>query len=709
MFQAPKTKTTKRSPVVKGEAYAKKKQGQARRDSQASKEHREVGPLPPVANPERRAACERDLLLFNSTYFPRRFPLPWGHDHLEFIGDLQRILTEGGQQAESLPRGTGKTTLCETAGIWAIAYGHRRFLVLLGATQGKADELLDNVKGEIETNTTLAADFPELCHCVVRLEGINHRAAGQLLDNVRTRIQWRGDTLRFPTITDSPSSGSIIVSEGLTGSIRGLTRRTAEGEKIRPDACIIDDPQTDDSARSPLQNDVREMLVKGTVLGLAGPGKKIAAIMPCTPIRPNDMVDRILDRGRCPEWHGRRCSLLPSMPDRLDLWDQYAELLREGLRRDPPDREEANEFYIENREDMDRGAVASWDARFDPDQVSAIQYAMDIFLLNPRVFAAEYQCRPILDNNKTGGALPIDGTAVMQRVNKVPRGELPPECTRITAGVDVQQEIIYWLVTGWDERFGGHILDYGTFPKQSLSQFTAADPDNPLSVAFPGSALEARVYAGLETVAAEVLGRQWPRFGGGDPARIERALVDSGYLTDTIHQWARQTAAAAIVTPAKGQFVGAKKTPFSDWKPQPGERWGNAWRLKAAPTARGRLAILDTNYWKSWLAERLRSEAGTPGAMFLFGGNPAVHSMFADHLTAEFPVRQTEGSRTVDEWELHPGRPENHWFDCLYLAAAAAAVSGLKWSSSGAPEPPRSNTPIDPAELYKAAQDLPVL
>ena len=31
------------------------------------------------------------------------------------------------------------------------------------------------------------------------------------------------------------------------------------------------------------------------MLGLAGPGKKISGIMPCTVIRPGDMADRILD------------------------------------------------------------------------------------------------------------------------------------------------------------------------------------------------------------------------------------------------------------------------------------------------------------------------------------------------------------------------------------------------------------------------------
>ena len=74
------------------------------------------------------------------------------------------------------------------------------------------------------------------------------------------------------------------------------------GKKVRPDCCVIDDPQSDESARSPIQNQVRETILSGAVLGLAGPGKKIAAIMPCTVIRPDDMADRILDRQRHPEW-----------------------------------------------------------------------------------------------------------------------------------------------------------------------------------------------------------------------------------------------------------------------------------------------------------------------------------------------------------------------------------------------------------------------
>ena len=47
-------------------------------------------------------------------------------------------------------------------------------------------------------------------------------------------------------------------------------------------------------------------ILSGTILGLAGPGVKIAGVMPCTVIRTGDMADEILNRDRHPEWNGER-------------------------------------------------------------------------------------------------------------------------------------------------------------------------------------------------------------------------------------------------------------------------------------------------------------------------------------------------------------------------------------------------------------------
>jgi hypothetical protein len=64
------------------------------------------------------------------------------------------------------------------------------------------------------------------------------------------------------------------------------------------------------SARSLSQCANRESILAGAVLGLAGPGKKISGIMPCTVIRPGDMADNILDRDKHPEWNGERTRMV---------------------------------------------------------------------------------------------------------------------------------------------------------------------------------------------------------------------------------------------------------------------------------------------------------------------------------------------------------------------------------------------------------------
>jgi len=240
-----------KSPKLNG--YARKKSRETARAAAESRQAREIGPLPSVVNPRRKKACRLDLRRFAETYFAGRFPLAWGSDHLDLIADLQRVILDGGRQAEAHPRGSGKTTVCEVAALWAMAYGHRRFVVLIGATETKAEELLDDIKAECEANDVFAGDFPEICYPIRRLEGINNRCAGQLLGNARTRIQWTAKAITFPTVKKKASSGAIAVSLGLTGSIRGLAR-LVDGRKLRPDLCIIDDPQTDESARSPVSS-----------------------------------------------------------------------------------------------------------------------------------------------------------------------------------------------------------------------------------------------------------------------------------------------------------------------------------------------------------------------------------------------------------------------------------------------------------------------
>lgn len=99
-------------------------------------------------------------------------------------------------------------------------------------------------------------------------------------------------------------TGAIIKVAGITGRIRGMKYKRADGRAVRPSLVILDDPQTDESARSASQCAERERILAGAVLGLARPGRKISGIMPCTVIRPDDIADRILNRDKHPQWQG---------------------------------------------------------------------------------------------------------------------------------------------------------------------------------------------------------------------------------------------------------------------------------------------------------------------------------------------------------------------------------------------------------------------
>jgi len=105
------------------------------------------------------------------------------------------------------------------------------------------------------------------------------------------------------------------------------------------------------------------------VLGLAGPGKKISGIMPCTVIRPGDMADSILDRDRHPEWNGERTRMVDSFSINTTMWERYAEIRSEGLRADDGG-EAGTEFYRQNRLEMDAGSSVSWKQRFNHDELS---------------------------------------------------------------------------------------------------------------------------------------------------------------------------------------------------------------------------------------------------------------------------------------------------------------------------------------------------
>jgi hypothetical protein len=554
--------------------------------------------------------------------------------------------------------------------------GHREFVCLVGSDEAHAQDMLESMKMELDGNQFLLEDYPEVCFPIQCLDGIANRCSGQLYQGERTHISWTAREIVLPTIPDSPASGAIIKVAGITGRIRGMKYKRADGQSVRPSLVVIDDPQTDESARSLSQCATREGILAGAVLGLAGPGKKISGIMPCTAIRPGDMADSILDRDKHPEWNGERTKMVYRFPADEKLWAQYAQVRAEGLRADRG-LTDATEFYRQHRAEMDDGAIVAWPERYNYDELSAIQHAMNLRLQDEAAFFAEYQNEPLPEEIPDEDLLTADQVA--GKINRLGRGDVPIGCSHLTMFVDVQAKLLFFVIAAWEDDFTGFVVHYGTYPDQKRGYFTLRDARHTLATAAPGTGLEGSIYAGLEALTKEQLSRRFRRDDGAD-VQIERCLIDAnwGSSTDVVYQFCRQSAHSALLLPSHGRFVGASSVPFSEYKRKLGDRVGHNWRI---PNVQGKRAVrhvvFDTNYWKSFIHARLAVPMGDRGCLSLFGDKPDLHRLFAEHITAEYRVKTEGRGRTVDEWKLRPEAADNHWLDCLVGCAVAASIQGV--------------------------------
>ena len=651
-------------------SYESHKDRAARRQAELSESGRDIGPLPKVLDPARKAAAKLSFRLFCESYMGATFPLEWSEDHLETISAVEASVLRGELLAFAMPRGSGKTSLVEAAALWALLYGHREFVAIIGSDEGAASMMLDSIKIECETNELLLEDFPESIFPIAALERIHQRAKGQLFQGKPTHIQWTADEVQFPTIPGSPASSGIIRVAGITGRIRGMSaKRAADGRKVRPTLVLIDDPQTDESARSPSQVAAREAVLKGAILGLAGPGVKISGLATVTVIQPDDLADRLLDRERHPSWQGKRMRMVYAWPTNTSLWDEYAELRRRG-QREGAGTNAADEFYAANREAMDAGAKVGWPARKEPSELSAIQHAWNLRIdRGEAAFAAEFQNEPLADAAKADGLTPADTLA---RAINVPRWTAPRGIDTVTAFVDVQKELLYWAVVGWGHQFRGHVIAYGTYPDQGRAYFTLRDAKKTLSRAH-GANVEAAIHAGLEALAGELLEREISREDDDAVLRLNLLCIDANWAQSqgVVRDFARRSKWGPRVLPTHGRFVGASSQNLGDKAPDRGERIGTNWRTSTIN--RQRHVLYDTNAWKTFVAARIKLPVGDPQGFTVHAGD---HDMLAEQLASEVPVRVESRQRVVDEWRLIPGR-DNHLWDCVIGAAVAASYAGV--------------------------------
>lgn len=630
-----------------------------------SRDKRDIGEIPHPKNPDRKDRGSSSLSSFCREYQPAIFTRPFAPMHKEVINRLEAAITGGGLFAYAMPRGTGKTSIAEAACIWALLTGKRRYVVLISATEKQGQQNIENIKKELATNRLILEDWPREVYPIWALEGISHRAAGQLYHGESTHIVWRGEQLVFPMIPGSKTSGSVLEVRGITGALRGMKcNLPGGGGAIRPELVVLDDPQTDESARSPTQCKDRERITLGTILGLAGHEQEIAAVMPCTVIQKGDLAERFLDREKRPEWHGMRSRLLTEMPKNANLWDEYND-----LKRDSSDK--ATQFYIENRDAMDEGAEPMWKECLHKHQLSAIQYAMDLrSIVGEYAFWAEYQNEP-LEDASDGEMVTVDD--ITHKTTSFTRWQVPPNCQHLTSFIDVHKKILYYMVCGWEESFNGYIVQYGVWPETKRRYFSLVDIRETLQGKYPNTGVEGAIYAGLKELTDKLLNKTW----GTSGLPLERCIVDANWKTSLVKSFCREAGHAAVLIPGHGRYVGADRQSLMEMKKASGDRVGLNWRVPAALSRAGiRHVIFDTNYWKTFINTVLLTPPGDRGCLQLFRGMD--HQLVAEHITSEYYVEVSGRGRVVNHWSLRPGRRDNHWFDCLVGCAVGASMQGCR-------------------------------
>lgn len=633
--------------------------------------------IPLIKEPQRRRDCLADVYQFLPTYFPDVFYQPFTADRREMLDAILHAATFGGDQAIAGPRADGKTRSALFGAFFETLNGRVSFPLIISKSGPRANRELKNLKEAIRDSKRFAEDFPELATPILALGGWSSRARQQTVYGAHTNMEWGEQELIFPTVPtellrangwhddiESVARGQIIGSLGIEGPIRGYCIRSR-----RPDLALLDDIDDRESARSELQTDNRESIIEQDVGGLAGPDKTIARVMLCTLINQTCIAATFTGPTK-PSWRGQRHKLLTKLPERTDLWDEYVQR-RQMRGSDDPDARAAHRFYLDHREAMDAGAECTNPYRYDqrilldgePAEVSALQACYN--LIADRGwdhFNCEYQNDPPQDRATESA---ISATLIQKKLSGYARKVIPPDCIKLTRGIDCKKSGLHWVVRAWRADGTPFTIDYGF----AETYGTTYGSDEGLDLA-----LKRTILNYLESSRDEYYTT------GGEIKQIDRTLIDAGWRTDAVY--AACAEAGLGVQPIMGHpnFKGLPRNTLD-------RRTGDGWEMTRK--AGLWLVLSDAPRWKAFEHDRWLTAAGHPGCGTIFGElnpNPShwsvdekFHHNYARHITAELEVEEPTPKGMKRYWKIK--RDNNHFLDASCYASVAASIEGIRLHS----------------------------
>ena len=625
----------------------------------------DIGQLPDVVDHARKESCRNDLLKYMLTYHSNSFYREFSETHIKSIKDTENIILHGGTKAEAMPRGSGKTTMNEVAIEWAINYGHRKFIVAVVESGADVEQALNALKNEYETNDLLLEDFPEICYPIRQLEGNATRANGQTYQGKRTYSKWGKGRLVFPTMNGSDASGSCFIVVTIERVRRGMKHKPADGKQPRrPDLVIIDDPQNDESASSDLQNNKREKIITGTILGLAGQDKKIACKMACTIIKENDLADRFLSREKHPEWQGEKHSMIIQWPVNMPLWEQYKNIYltelenQSGQEDSVQNTPKSNKFYIDNRVAMDAGIKVMWNGFYFDNEISDSQHCMNKFFeMGIDSFSCECQNMPTKKNTDLHR---LTIPKILSQTSGFKRGVIPQDCPFIICACDINYYALSWAVVAYRNDYCGYVVDYGFYPGNNEPLYNAQTSK---------TNEETAIFEGLVKFTSFIQ-QKYPQ--------VKVIGIDGNRFTAPVYKFCYNygNKYPFRLFPLRGHAANQYKVPAFGNKDLVGRPRTNCHLSVATKYNSIHHAIYDSYYWHLFMQRMFLLSPGAPKSISLFGDWTDNHRTFAEQICAETLVDLYERhGEIIYEWQTCG---KNEFSDVLTMCNIIVNLAGLE-------------------------------
>ena len=367
-------------------------------------------------------------------------------------------------------------------------------------------------------------------------------------------------------------------------------------------------------------------------------------------------------------------------------WDEYFTIRSDYDKEIVGDKnrawQNANDYYLENREVMDEGSDVTWDHAYSEARCesSTIQAAMN--------YIADYGWESFSSECQNEAAVQSDDEnfltrgQITEKQHAQKKGVVPADATTVVGFIDVQQEMFFFEVWAYTDKFTGYKISGGEWPDQKSLTFEKSDLKQKLSKKYPQTNLEARLKIAVIDLWKTLLEAEFKRTDG-TMMQISMLGTDVGYKGTTIESAYLDMSPSlrSRIQLCAGFGYTAKKKPLRFKTIKRGNKKGFGYFLGDAKRGIQTLET-DVNLLKTFFHQRFATPIGDPGSFSLWKASPNQHWLTASHYKAEYRVTLDGPFGIVDEWQPMPGRPDNDRLDCGVGCVAIASLQGISMAGA---------------------------